>query len=76
MNLGPSPKHVVSVSLILNVHTSMVYPQLDTNNNDFFETIHPTAGNPSTYSNWKALSGLIKNNQSVRGNINTAPQRT
>ena len=75
MNLGPSPRHAGSVSLIIYLYIAMLSPQFHINHDDFLETVRPEAGNPPTYSNWKAFPGLMKHYQSVRGPINTAPQR-
>ena len=45
------PSNAVSVSIIINLQTAMVFPQFHINHNDFFKTVHPTARNPPTYSN-------------------------
>ncbi len=58
INLGPSPRHAASVSLVLNLDTGLVSPQFHVQCDDFFETARPSAGNPTTFSQWQNLSGI------------------
>ena len=76
MNLGPSPRHVGSVLIILKLHNAMVSTQLHINHCGFFETLLPTDGNPPTYFSWKDLSGLINHQQPFRGPDNSEPQKS
>ena len=75
INLDPSPRHAGSVSLVLNLHTSMMSPQFHLSYNDFFDMVRPTAGNPPVYSHWQALTGLQKYEQPVRDTNSTPPKR-
>jgi hypothetical protein len=58
INLGPSPRHASSVSLVLNLQTGLVSPQYHLQFDDFFETVRPSAGNPPTFSQWQVIAGL------------------
>ena len=58
LNLGPSPRHAGSVSLVLNLDTAMVSPQYHVQHDDFFETVRPTAGHEPTFSRWQSLAGF------------------
>ena len=60
LNLGPSPRHAASVSLVLNLQTGLVSPQYHVTFDDFFETVRPTATNSPTISNWQSLAGFDK----------------
>ena len=53
VNLGPSPNHTRSVSLILNLITGLVSPQFYINHDEFFETVRPEATNETTSSLWQ-----------------------
>ena len=53
----------------------MVLLQFHINQNDFFETVRPTAGNSPTYSNWQDLSGPRRHEQPVRWTIESELQR-
>jgi len=61
LNLGPSPRHAGSVSLILNLQTGLVSPAFHVTHDDFFETVRPTATNATTISVWQSLAGFDKN---------------
>jgi hypothetical protein len=56
--LGQSPRHASSVSLVLSLETGLVSPQYHVRHDDFFETVRPTAQNPSTLSHCQALAGF------------------
>jgi hypothetical protein len=56
--LGPSPRHASSVSLVLNLTTGLVSPQFHVKHDDFFETVRPFSGNPTTPSTWQILAGF------------------
>ena len=53
----------------------MVSPQFHINQNDLFEIVRPTAGNPPTYYNWQALSVQRNLKKPIVGPRNAAPQR-
>ena len=58
VNLGPSPRHASSVSLILNIHTGLVSPQFHCQYDDLFES---TTGNQAQFmpkSQWQFLCGF------------------
>ena len=65
INLGPSPRHAGSVSLEINLHTAMVSPKSHLVYYDLFKTVRPTSVNPPVCSNWQALTGLRKHEQTV-----------
>ena len=56
INLGPSPRHARSVSLILNLDTGMVSPQYHITHDEFFETIN--IEDKSNIANWIKLTGF------------------
>jgi hypothetical protein len=56
--LGPSPRHASSVSLVLNISSGLVSPQCHVKHDDFFETVRPFSGNPTTPSTWQTLAGF------------------
>jgi hypothetical protein len=58
INLGTSPRHASSVTLVLNLDTGLVSPQYHLQYDDFFETVRPSAGNEGTFSQWQYISGL------------------
>ena len=58
INLGTSPRHASSVTLVLNLDTGLVSPQYHLQYDDFFETVRPSAGNAQTFSQWQYISGL------------------
>ena len=59
-NLGPSPHHAISVSLILNLTSKLVSPQFHIIHDDFFETARPGATDEKSPSLWQRLSGFAK----------------
>ena len=63
INLGTSPYHVSSVTLILNLDTRLVSPQFHVQYNDFFETVWPSAGNECMFSQWQYIAGLKQCNK-------------
>ena len=63
INLGPSPRHASSVSLVLNLQTGLVSPQYHLQFDDFFETIRPSAGNPPMFLQWQVIAGLHSANR-------------
>ena len=58
INLGISPRHSRTVSLVLNLRTGLVSPQFHIIHDDFFETVKPGSGNGITKSYWQRLSGF------------------
>jgi hypothetical protein len=58
INLGPSPRHAGTVSLVLNLQTGNMSPQFHVQYDDFFETVRPSSGNPTTFSQWQLLSRI------------------
>ena len=69
LNLGPSPRHARSVSLVLNLETGHVSPQFHIRHDEFFETVRPSAGNPTIHSNWQNVAGLTKMKQIQKGTV-------
>ena len=65
VNLGPSPNHARSVSLILNLTTGLVSPKFHINRNEIFETVRPAATNETTTSLWKRLSGFTRGKMKI-----------
>jgi hypothetical protein len=65
INLGPSPRHARSVSLVLNLTTGLTSPQFHVKYDEFFETVASITGAPETISNWQSLAGfwMIKGRQ-------------
>lgn len=59
LNLGRSPRHARSVSLVLNLQTGLVSPQFHIRHDDFFETVGAASGN-TTHSTWQVLAGFIR----------------
>ena len=58
INLGPSPKHASSVSLVLNPATGLVSPQFHVKHDDFFETISDRSDRHHEDGYWKNLAQL------------------
>ena len=75
INLGPSPRYAVLVSLVLNLKTTIVSPQFHLSYDNFFETVRPTVGNPPVYSCYQALTGLRKHKHPVRDPKSTPTKR-
>ena len=63
INLGTSPRHASSVTLVLNMDTGLVSPQFHLQYDDFFETVRPSAGNEPTFSQWQYISGIKNRRQ-------------
>ena len=59
-NLGSSPHHARSVSLILNLTSGLVSPQFHIIHDNFFETVRPGATDEKSPSLWQRLSGFAK----------------
>ena len=77
INLGFSPRHARSVSLVLNPETGLVSPQFHVKHDEFFETIKPGQGNDNTIINWQILSGIKKNrNNLIQINDNSSVSRS
>lgn len=74
INLGPSPRHAGTVSLILNLQTGNVSPQFHVQYDDFFETVRPSSGNPTTFSQWQLLSGIKATQAQWRFNLFGSPR--
>ena len=65
--MGPSPRHMRLLYLVLNLEAAMVSPQLHFQHANFFEIFCPTLGNTPTISEWKHFPGLsIKRDISSR----------
>lgn len=62
INLGLSPKHARSVSLVLNIKTGNVSPQFHVVHDDFFETVQVETD--KTLSRWQYESGLVGEDES------------
>ena len=75
MNLGPSPRYVVTLLIILNLQTAMVSTKIHISHYDLFKTFFSASINPPTYSNWKALTDLSKHQQPFRRPSDTSPER-
>ena len=52
----------------------MVSPQFHISYDDLLETVRPKYGNPPTYSNWQAFTGLRNHEHPVRDPKDAAPQ--
>ena len=63
LNLGFSPRHARTVSLVLNIHTGTVSPQFHIKHDDFFESVSAAAGNTATRSLWQSLAGFRRTSQ-------------
>jgi hypothetical protein len=74
INLGPSLRHAGTVSLVLNLQTGNVSPQFHVQYNDFFETVRPSSGNPTTFSQWQLLSGIKATQAEQRFNLFGSPR--
>ena len=57
INLGFSPRHARSVSLVLNPQNGLASPQYHVKHDDFFETVKTDDGGIMA-SNWQNLAGL------------------
>ena len=61
VNLGVSPTHARSVSLVLSLKTGLVSPQFHVKHDDLFETTSRKLGGYSMpRSRWQQLSGFLK----------------
>jgi hypothetical protein len=58
INLGYSPRHTHSVSLILNLETGLVSPQFHCLYDDMFETTTGTQARSIPKSKWQAKAGF------------------
>lgn len=58
MYLGPSPRHSTKVALVLNLQTGHVSPQFHVQYDDLYDTLKPTAGNPSPQLRWQERAGF------------------
>lgn len=74
--LGPSPRHVRNVSLVLNIHNGLVSPQFHVKHDEFFETVNKD-GDKMT-SPWKVLAGFhrIRSYEQGSNNIDTRSPHT
>ena len=54
---GISPRHVRSVSLVLNLRTGLVSPQYHVIHDNLFETVEPASNVAITSSYWQRLVG-------------------
>jgi transposase InsO family protein len=63
INLGYSPRHAHSVSLILNLETGLVSPQFHCSYDDLFETTTGTQARSIPRSRWQYKSGLVLDDQ-------------
>jgi len=62
INLGLSPKHARSISLVLNIKTGNVSPQFHVVHDDFLETVQIETD--KTVSRWQYKSGLVGEDES------------
>ena len=83
INLGFSPRHARTVSLVLNIDTGLVSPQFHVIHDNFFETLKPDLGNVHRKkSNWQYLAGFKKMStklnvdKSESKNVQLPPYRT
>ena len=77
INLGPSPKHASSVSLVLNPTTGLVSPQFHVKHDDFFETISDRSNRQHEDGLWKELAQLktpTRRTINKRSNAQRKPQ--
>ena len=58
INLGPSPRHILSVALILNLYTGLVSQTFHIQFDDLFETVRSLSSNLPTFSQLHIISGL------------------
>jgi hypothetical protein len=58
INLGPSPRHAINVSLVLNLTTGLSSPHFHVKHDEFFETVASRTGAPDTVSSWQSLAGF------------------
>jgi len=58
LNLGQSPTHARNVSLVLNLETGLVSPQVHVKYDDFFETVQET--DEAMAATWKVAAGFVK----------------
>jgi hypothetical protein len=58
VNLGPSPRHASSVSLILNIHTELVSPQFCCQYDNLFESTTGCQAQFMPRSQWQFLSSF------------------
>jgi hypothetical protein len=58
INLGPSPRHARSVSMVLNLNTGLVSPQFHVKHDEFFETINDN--NRHQRAAWLLLANLVR----------------
>ena len=74
INLGFSPRHARTVSLVLSLDTGLVSPQFHIAHDDFFETVRQDQ-DTKVESKWQTLAGLNKvgtnGNLEVRRATNT-----
>ena len=58
LNLGFSPRHARTVTLVLNLQTATVSPQFHIKHDDFFESVSVGAGNMPQRSFWQSVAGF------------------
>jgi hypothetical protein len=63
INLGYSPRHASSVSLILNIETGLVSPQYHCTYDDLFETTTGTQARSIPKSRWQHKAGFTKEDE-------------
>jgi hypothetical protein len=59
INLGFSPRHARTVSLVLNIHTGNVSPQFHIRHDDFFATVREM----KIESRWQQAAGFVTSNK-------------
>ena len=74
INLGPSPRHARSVTLVMNLSNGLVSPQYHVRHDEFFETVDRNTDSPK--APWMTLAGF--RNQRVTREVRMEPvgQRT
>jgi len=74
VNLGYSPRHASSVSLILNIETGLVSPQYHCAYDDLFETTTGTQARSIPKSKWQQKAGFTNKEVEEEGGPNDADQ--
>ena len=75
INIGPSPRHAQSVTLVLNPSTGLVSPQYHVKFDEFFESVQHIK-DATGLSDWKRKAGLIAYDMNGQNSIEdaTTPQ--
>jgi hypothetical protein len=77
INLGISPTHARSVTLVLSLKSGLASPQFHTKHDDLFETVpKKAAGFRMPKSQWQQLSGFIKKGAATGATELTPPNKS